>query len=94
MTPSDNGCLTGTPRMDRAGFDVDTADALRRIEMTLSRWSERECNGEIERDGDNGDGKPFAMRHGAESIWPIASPTAKRAQSSGSVSSWPGSLSG
>lgn len=37
-------------RMDRAGFDVDVADSLRRIEMTLHRWAERECNGEIERD--------------------------------------------
>ena len=45
-------------RMEEAGFDVDTADALRRIEMTLSRWSERECNGEIERDED-GNGKPY-----------------------------------
>jgi hypothetical protein len=40
-------------RMESLGIDYSTAQRLRRIEMTLHRWSERECNGEIERD-DNG----------------------------------------
>jgi hypothetical protein len=26
--------------------------------MTLHRWAEEECNGTIQRDGENGDGKP------------------------------------
>ena len=54
-------------RLTRAGIESDDAHALRRIAMTLHRWSERECNGEIERDevtgktyavyGQNGPGK-------------------------------------
>jgi hypothetical protein len=47
-------------RMERAGFDAGEADQLRRIEMTLHRWAERECNGDIERDGDDSNGRPFA----------------------------------
>ncbi len=27
--------------------------------MTLHRWAEHECNGAIQRDGDQGDGDPF-----------------------------------
>jgi hypothetical protein len=38
--------------LENLGFTRDEADALRRIEMKLSRWSERECNGEVERDED------------------------------------------
>jgi len=41
------------------GFTVAEAEALRRISMTLHRWSEHECNGNIERDGENGDGVPY-----------------------------------
>ena len=41
------------------GFTRDEAEALRRISMTLHRWSEQECNGEIERAGDDGDGLPY-----------------------------------
>lgn len=40
------------------GFTRDEANALRRISMTLRRWSEAECNGDIERD-DDGNGAPF-----------------------------------
>ena len=32
------------------GISRDDIEALRRIEMTLHRWSERECNGEVETD--------------------------------------------
>ncbi len=41
------------------GFTRDEAEALRRISMTLHRWAEHECNGAIQRDGENGDGDPF-----------------------------------
>ena len=34
------------------GISRDDIEALRRIEMTLHRWSERECNGEVEVDDD------------------------------------------
>lgn len=44
--------------MERLGFTTNEADALRRIEMTLHRWSEEECNGTIQRDGDDGEGAP------------------------------------
>lgn len=37
-------------RLEALGFDGDEVDALIRIERTLTRWAERECNGEIERD--------------------------------------------
>lgn len=45
-------------RLADLGFSYDEANKLRRIEMTLHRWSEEECNGTIQRDGDEGDGKP------------------------------------
>lgn len=45
-------------RLEEVGFSYDEAQQLRRIEMTLQHWSEEECNGTIQRDGDNGDGKP------------------------------------
>ena len=32
------------------GFSFEESETLRRAEMALSRWSERECNGEIQRD--------------------------------------------
>lgn len=35
------------------------ARTLRRAERTLHRWSEEECNGTIQREGDEGTGKPF-----------------------------------
>ncbi len=41
------------------GFTIQEAESLRRISMTLHRWFEHECNGAIQRDGDDGDGKPF-----------------------------------
>ena len=52
-------------RLIALGISRDDAAALRRISMTLRRWFELECGtGEgqvsrsIERDGENGDGKP------------------------------------
>jgi hypothetical protein len=41
------------------GFTRAEAEQLRRISMTLHRWFEHECNGAIQRDGENSDGKPF-----------------------------------
>lgn len=32
------------------GFTYGETETLRRAEMTLHRWAERECNGEVERD--------------------------------------------
>jgi len=50
----------------RLGITPADADALRRIEMTLQRWAERECgdgsNWAIERDEKTG--KPFNVYHG------------------------------
>lgn len=37
-------------RMHTLSIWKSDAEALRRIEMTLHRWAERECNGEVERD--------------------------------------------
>lgn len=36
--------------MESLGFTFAETEILRRAEMTLHRWAERECNGEIERD--------------------------------------------
>lgn len=41
-------------RMSELGFTEEEATSLRRCEMTLQRWAERECNGEIERDETTG----------------------------------------
>jgi hypothetical protein len=41
------------------GFTRVEAEQLRRISLTLHRWFEHECNGAIQRDGDDGEGKPF-----------------------------------
>lgn len=34
------------------GISRDDLEALRRVEMTLHRWAERECNGEVDVDED------------------------------------------
>ena len=53
-------------RLKELGFTYDEAAALRRIEMTLQRWAERECGDgsdwAIERDETTG--KPFNVYHG------------------------------
>ncbi len=41
------------------GFSSVEAERLRRISLTLHRWFEHECNGAIQRDGDDGEGRPF-----------------------------------
>lgn len=40
------------------GISSDDAKSLRRISLTLHSWHEHECNGTIQRDGENGDGAP------------------------------------
>lgn len=40
--------------MARLGFTPDESNTLRRAQMTLHRWAERECNGEIQRDEETG----------------------------------------
>jgi hypothetical protein len=53
-------------QMSALGFSYSEATALRRIEMTLQRWGERECGDgsdwAIERDETTG--KPFNVYHG------------------------------
>jgi len=39
-------------KLNRLGISNNDANLLRKIEMTLHRWCERECNGEIERNED------------------------------------------
>ncbi len=55
-------------RLAEMGFSFGEAQTLRRIEMTLHRWAEHECNGNIQREGDASDGKPrwysdYAINH-------------------------------
>lgn len=53
-------------RLARLGLSTAEAMALRRIEMTLHRWAERECGDgsdwAIERD--DATGRPYNVRHG------------------------------
>lgn len=54
-------------RLQSLGFTYDEAASLRRIEMTLRRWSELECGtdrGHIEREGGTDDGRPMLHRQG------------------------------
>jgi hypothetical protein len=41
------------------GISREDAAKLRRISLALHSWHEHECNGTIQREGDNGDGAPF-----------------------------------
>ena len=50
------------------GFDAQEIAALLRIEKTLHRWAERECNGEVERDEDTG--TPFLVYDELRSRYP------------------------
>lgn len=54
-------------RLRGMGFTRGEAEALFRIERTLHRWHEMECNGNIRRDGDDGEGAPrfwYELRNG------------------------------
>ena len=46
-------------RLTSIGIEYEDALTLRRIAMTLHRWHELECNGEVQRENDDGTGKPF-----------------------------------
>jgi hypothetical protein len=57
-------------RLAALGFSAAEVVELLRIERTLQRWAELECGDgndwgswAIERDGENGDGKPFMVHH-------------------------------
>lgn len=55
-------------RAKRCGLTEEDAIAVRRIALTLHRWFELECGDGrwgIERDGENGDGKPFMVGYGS-----------------------------
>lgn len=41
-------------RMEKLGFTHDETETLRLAQLTLHRWAERECNGEVERDEKTG----------------------------------------
>ena len=51
------------PMRERISFHdiVPGARTLRRAQLTLHRWAELECNGTIQREGEQGDGKPFRV---------------------------------
>ena len=55
-------------KLETLGFSQDEAETLRRISMTLSRWAEHECNGEIEVDDD---GKAYRVSQGFPPSWKI-----------------------
>lgn len=68
-------------RLINAGFEPEDAKALRRISMTLRRWYEHECNGNIQRDEQTG--KPYWVYtpgsiYGGFSIRPDSLPIADR----------------
>lgn len=58
MTKKMRDAINFHNRAQNYGIKLEDAYALRRIEMTLHRWAEHECNGTIQRDGENGDGAP------------------------------------
>lgn len=51
----------------RGGIYIDHARTLRRAQMTLHRWAEEECNGTIQREGEDGDGIPHRWSNGDRS---------------------------
>lgn len=58
-------------RLQTLGFTCEEAASLRRIEMTLQRWAEKECNGDIQRDETTG--KP--RRYWEQTNWGLARET-------------------
>lgn len=59
----------------QVGFTEEEANALRRISMTLHRWHEHCCNGNIQREGPRGDGKPrwyYGQSSDPKHSYPIA----------------------
>lgn len=55
-------------RLQAMGFSYDEAQQLRRIEKTLHKWAEDECNGDIQRD--ERDNRPFRVHgYNAGLVW-------------------------
>lgn len=63
-------------RLFALGFTPEEAVTLRRIEMTLQRWAEHECNGDIQRDDNTG--KPFRVTTLGRDAFRAQSPIADR----------------
>lgn len=67
-------------RLQELGFTYEESQQLRRIQLTLRRWAERECgdgsNFAIERDEQTG--KPFSVYHGPNAGWNKRYPIADR----------------
>lgn len=59
-------------RLCELGIKIREVDTLRRIEMTLHRWAEHECNGDIQRDEDTD--KPYRVYEQSSSAtrYPVA----------------------
>lgn len=47
--------------LGKLGMSAVEINILLRAERTLGRWATDECNGDIQRDGDDGEGKPFRV---------------------------------
>ena len=63
--------------MDRLGISIRDSESLRRIEMTLHSWGERECNGNIQRDENTG--KTYSVHYvGQYQDQEVRHPTADR----------------
>lgn len=45
--------------LEAHGFTTEEIDSLLRCSRVLSTWACHECNGEIQREGDAGDGAPY-----------------------------------
>ena len=56
-------------RLRELGFSGYEAEALRKISMTLHRWAERECNGEVEVDDS---GKAWSVSQGYAPSWKVS----------------------
>jgi len=67
------GGMPNGARFDFSPAWVDLARTLRRAQLTLHRWAEEMCNGTIQRDGEQGDGKPFRVIDGMGYSHPIRS---------------------
>lgn len=64
-------------RLTKLRFTFAEAEALRRVAMTLRRWSEAECNGEIERNEKTGkyervSGAYISGATSKRTAWPVA----------------------
>ena len=67
-----------TARLQNAGFSYNEAEALRRIEMTLSRLAEHECNGNIQRDEETGKPRWYYETHNGDIIKGSLAPDRER----------------